>query len=98
MERRELVNILQKYEEASGQEINADKSFVFFSQYADEETRREVKEILGPLLHAQLKKYLGLPSLIGRSKKQVFNEVKERVGKKLMGWKENMPSIGGRKF
>ena len=39
---------------------------------------------------------MGLPSLIGRSKKQVFNEIKERVGKKLSRWKEKLCSIGGR--
>ena len=57
-----------------------------------------MKEILGPMLDAQPKKYLDLPSLIGISKKQVFNEVKERVGKKLMGWKEKMLYIGGREI
>ena len=99
MESRELVNILQTYEEASGQKINTNKSFVFLSQDADEGTRSEVKEILGPMLDAHPKKYLGLPSLLGRSKKQIFNEVKERVGKKLMGWKEKkMLSIGGREI
>ena len=36
--------------------------------------------------------------MIGRSKKQVFNEIKERVGKKLMGWKEKLLSIGGREI
>ena len=46
----------------------------------------------------QPNKYLGLPSLIGRSKKQVFNEIKERVGKKLSGWKEKLLSIGGREI
>jgi len=54
-----------------GQKINIDKSSVFFNQYADEETRTKLIEILGPMLDAQLKKYLGLPSLIRRSKKQV---------------------------
>ena len=46
----------------------------------------------------QPNKYLGLPSLIGRSKKQVFNEIKERVGKKLSGWKEKLLSIGDREI
>ena len=32
-------------------------------------------------------KYLGLPSFIGRSKKQVFATLKERVGQKLASWK-----------
>ena len=33
-------------------------------------------------------KYLGLPSIIGKSKNEVFAEIKEGVGKKLSGWKE----------
>jgi len=41
---------------------------------------------------------LGLPSIIGKSKKEVFAEVKERVGKKLSGWKEKMLPIGAREI
>ena len=55
-------------------------------------------EILGDMQDAQPKKYLGLPSLIKRSKKQVFNEIKERVGKKISGWKEKLLSIRGREI
>ena len=36
--------------------------------------------------------------MIGRSKKQVFSEIKERVGKKLMGWKEKLLSIRGKEI
>ena len=43
-------------------------------------------------------KYLGLPSIIGKSKTQVFAEVKERVGKKLAGWKGKLLSIWGREI
>ena len=63
----ELLDILQKYEEASSQKINTDKSSVFFSQNIEEEKRAEVKESLGPMQDAQPKNYLGLPSIIGRS-------------------------------
>ena len=42
-------------------------------------------------------KYLGLPSVIGKSKNQVFTEIKEKVGKKLFGWKEIMLSVGGKR-
>ena len=41
-------------------------------------------------------KYLGLPAFVGRSKKQVFNFVQDRVWKKLKGWKEKFLSITGR--
>ena len=47
---------------------------------------------------SQPKKYLSLPSLIGRSKKQVFIKIKERMGKKMSGWKEKLLSIGGREI
>ena len=43
-------------------------------------------------------KYLGLPSLIGKSKTQVFAEVKDKVAKKLAGWKGKLLSIGGREI
>ena len=42
-------------------------------------------------------KYLGLPSIIGKSKMAVFADVKERVAKKLSSWKEKLLSMGGRK-
>ena len=34
--------------------------------------------------------YLGLPSLVGRSKVNIFHALKERLDKKLLGWKEKM--------
>lgn len=44
------------------------------------------------------KKYLNLPSLIGKSKTQVFAETKESVSKKLAGWKGRLLSIGGQEI
>ena len=52
--------------------------------------------VLGPMQDTQHKKYLGLPSIIGKSRVEIFAEVKERVEKKLSGWKEKMLSVGGR--
>lgn len=40
--------------------------------------------------------YLGLPSLIGRSKKKVFRFVKERVCKKVQGWNNSKLSRAGK--
>lgn len=60
-------------------------------------TKDEILNILGPMQDFRHKKYLGLPSLIGKSKTQVFAEIKKKVSKKLAGWKEKLLSIGGRK-
>ena len=91
-----LVNILQLYEAALGQKINADKSSVFFSSNTPDERRSEVLNLLGPMQDTRHKKYLGLPSIIGNSKVEIFAEIKERVERKLSGWKEKMLSMGGR--
>ena len=48
-ESKEVLRILQKYEEALGQKINTDKSSVFFSRNTKEEKREEVKDILGSM-------------------------------------------------
>ena len=93
-----LVSILNRYEEASGQKINTDKSLVFFSPNTSQELRDGILNILGPMQDSRHNKYLGLPSIIGKSKAQVFAEVKDRVAKKLAGWKGKLLSIGGREI
>ena len=45
----------------------------------------------------QHEKYLGLPSLVGRSKRNTFNDLKEKLGNKLFGWKEKLLSGVGKK-
>ena len=54
--------------------------------------------MLGPMQDTRHKKYLGLPSIIGKSKVEIFAEIKERVEKKLSGWKEKILSMGGREI
>ena len=44
-----LNKILELYEEASGQKINIDKSYVFFSHNTLDDTKKEVLDILGPM-------------------------------------------------
>ena len=98
MECNVLMSILGVYEFASGQKINPNKSSVFFSPNTSLAARDEILNSLGPMRDSQHKKYLGLPSLIGKSKSQVFAEIKERVGKKLAGWKGKLLSIRGREI
>ena len=41
-------------------------------------------------------KYLGLPSLVGRNKKNTFNSIKDKLRNKLVGWKEKLLSKAGK--
>ena len=93
-----LTEILRKYEAASRQKINTNKSSIFFNHNTPQETKDEMLEILGPMQGSCHIKYIRLPSIIGKSKNAIFAKIKERVGKKLSGWKEKMLSMGVRKF
>lgn len=41
-------------------------------------------------------KYLGIPTIIGRSKKTIFAALKDRIWKKVQGWKEKLLSRAGK--
>ena len=52
--------------------------------------------MLGGMKEVKQSKYLGLPMVIGRTKKQVFSYIKERVIKRLSNWKEKLLSNAGK--
>jgi hypothetical protein len=39
-----------------------------------------------------------LPPVIGRAKKRAFNDLKDRVGRRLQGWKEKLLSQARREI
>ena len=65
---QKLVDILNSYEVASGQKINTDKSSVFFSPNTPQERKESILNILGPMQDSRHNKFLGLPTIIGKSK------------------------------
>ena len=67
-----LLEVLAKYERASGQQINKAKTTLFFSKSTSEEVQGVIKDMLGVNIVRQYEKYLGLPSLMGRRKKESF--------------------------
>ncbi|VVA21183.1 Hypothetical predicted protein, partial [Prunus dulcis] len=42
--------------------------------------------------------YLGLPTHVGRSRRQCFNSLKERIWKKIQGWKAKLLSFAGKEI
>ena len=90
------MEILETYEVASGQQVNKSKTAIFFSKSTVEATKQEIKEALGIQEIAHFEQYLGLPSLVGRRKKEGFNFIKEKVWRKLQGWEGKLLSQVGR--
>ena len=87
-----IMEILQTYEIASGQKINSDKSSIFFSSNTPQSLRQEIKRFFNANSNEPLEKYLGLLPIIGRGKKQAFEDIKSRVQSKLEGWKGKLLS------
>ena len=91
-----LQCIFQVYENASGQQLNHAKTSLFFSTYTSWEVREEIKERFGAQVIKQHEKYSGLPSLMGRNKKASFSDIKDKLSKKLAGWKGKILSKVGK--
>jgi hypothetical protein len=97
-ETRHLMSILKTYEEASGQEINLTKSEVFFSRNLSMEAQEDLSRLMGVRHVLGTRKYLGLPSLIGRKKKDTFPFIKDRIWKRINSWRGRALSKAGKEI
>ena len=84
-ELEKIQNILCKYEKASGQKINNDKTTLFFSSNVANSFKGHVKNLLGVPEIKEYEKYLGLPAMVGRNKRVSLNYIKDRVWARLQG-------------
>ena len=91
-----LQRILAVYENAFGQQLNRAKTSLFFNINTSREIQEEIKNRFRAQVIRQHEKYLGLPSLVGRNKRISFNTIKEKLSKKLVGWKEIFLSKAGK--
>jgi hypothetical protein len=91
-----IQGLLSQYKKASGQQINRQKTTLFFSKSTPSTAQQEIQEMLGVPAIKQYERYFGLPSLVGRAKYSSFAQIKERVWSKLKGWREKLISQAGR--
>jgi hypothetical protein len=95
-EMQHLKEILSHYEHASGQAINYGKSAIAFNSNTHHDTVAAITTFLGVFADIGSGQYLGLPSMIGRSKKAIFSYLKDRIRKKCQSWSARSLSRAGK--
>lgn len=93
-----LKTRLDLYANVSGQVINYEKSSMTFSRGISQAKRGHIIAILGVAVVAKHEKYLGMPAVLGRSKKEIFGALRERIWSKIIGWGEQTLSSAGREI
>lgn len=73
------IDLLKKYCDASVQQVNVDRSSIYFSKGIADSLRTEIKNTLVVQNESLSEKYLGLPTDVGKSKEGCFRYLKDRV-------------------
>ena len=93
-----VKHVLTVYGKASGQVVNFNKSSISFSANVSEANVRQLCELLEVNATTNHGAYLGLPSFIGKKKKEVFQYIRDRVWKRLQGWSSKILSRAGKEI
>lgn len=93
-----VQEMLRLFEQASGQQINVDKSSVIFSRNVSNALKESLCQHLGFMEADANSLYLGLPSFLHRKKTVAFGYIKEKMQQKLQGWDKKKLSRGGKEI
>ncbi|KAA3457378.1 reverse transcriptase [Gossypium australe] len=91
-----LKRVLREYRICSRQQVNFDKSTIFFSSNTSTEGKDLVTRLLGVRSSNDLERYLGLPNMVGRRKKEAFQNLKDRFRQRIDNWSIRHLSQGGK--
>ncbi|KAM6569605.1 hypothetical protein CsatB_017590 [Cannabis sativa] len=91
-----VLQLLQVYQRASGQQVNYAKSSIFFSNNTSGATRQRMSEMLGMVEALENSFYLGLPCIMGRNKNAILGFLKDKMQKKIFSWESRFLSKAGK--
>ncbi|KAL0395125.1 UNVERIFIED_CONTAM: putative mitochondrial protein [Sesamum latifolium] len=90
------ILVLDVYRRASGQEINFAKSSVAFIKNTQEDICQLIAGLLNIRRENKMELYLGLPSKVARSKRELFAVIRDKVWQRITGWNEKFLSQAGK--
>jgi hypothetical protein len=91
-----IKSCLDTYCSWSGQAINFSKSSILFSKNTEGSTINSIQGILPLKITSSASYYLGLPIVIGKSKREAFQPILSKLMGKLDGWRAKTLSQAGR--
>lgn len=95
-EARNVLEILKRFEQASGQSINCSKSSIFFSKNTVGDDRDQICSVLSVPEAEESSTYLGLPSIMGRNKGAILGFLKNKMSNRIQSWDGRILGRGGR--
>ncbi|XP_019162232.1 PREDICTED: uncharacterized protein LOC109158794 [Ipomoea nil] len=95
-EASKIKECLDKYCMASGQLINFSKSSAVFNANTTAAIKSMVSECFGVREAQNLGRYLGLPTVLGRSKVATFRYIEERIRDRIGSWQHRLLSRAGK--
>ncbi|KAA3462798.1 reverse transcriptase [Gossypium australe] len=91
-----LKRMLREYRTCSGQQVNFDKFTVFLSSNTKEDEKDLITRTLGVRSSNDPERYLGLPNMVGRRKKEAFQTLKDHFRQRINNWSIRHLSQGGK--
>ncbi|KAL3377123.1 hypothetical protein AABB24_003501 [Solanum stoloniferum] len=91
-----IMKLLYKYQLASGQEVNRDKSFFLTHHKTDNLFNRRIKRWTGFTQSSFPFNYLGCPIYTGAKKICYFSDISKKILNKIAGWQGRLLSSGGK--
>ncbi|XP_013633192.1 uncharacterized protein LOC106373520 [Brassica napus] len=93
----EVMKVVRKYGQASGQCINFEKSSILFGKRINATVRQHIKDTLGIQNERGMGTYLGIPEDISGSKCKLFAFLKDKLMHQVNGWMDKYMTIKRRK-
>lgn len=93
---RHLKRLLNQYEASSGQQINLQKSVFYHTKHLSPSRIAGIVSLLGCQPTKLPFMYLGAPIFKGRAKLEYFEDIFQKVQRRLEGWKTKFLSFAGK--